>query len=191
MKHVVKPALSLFVVAALSAVSLGVVHEFMSGPIAENQRRTRERMLGEVLPAADEFVESDREAPQASDPRVRIARVFEGLRGGQRVGYAVEIVTGAGYGGEIALMVGVSSETGAISGMRVLRHSETPGFGAVITRESFFRRFEGLALAPLVVVSRAPAAANEFQAIASSTITTRAIVDAVNEAIEWYNRSGR
>ena len=190
MKHIVKPAFSLFIVAALSAVSLGVVYNVMADPIAENQRRTRERVLREILTEATEFVEAPEVLAETSDSRIRIERVFEGRSEGATVGYVVEIVTGAGYGGDIIMMVGILSAQNRIAGVRVLRHSETPGFGAVISRESFFRRFDGRSLIPLAVVRRAEADENEFQAITSSTITTNAIVGAVNEAIEWHNAQG-
>jgi len=201
MRHIAKPALSLFVVAALSAVSLGVVYDAMAEPIAENRRRARARMLAEVLPLAPGggfealFDRAAGVGPelkagaQTSDGRISIERIFEGREaGGGAAGFAVELVTGAGYGGPIALVVGISSAEGRISGVRVLRHGETPGFGAVISRESFFRRFDGRALSPIAVVRRAEAAAGEFQAITSSTITTDAVVGAVNEAIAWYGR---
>jgi len=190
MKHIVKPALSLFIVAAIAAVLLGIVYDVMAEPIAENQRRTRERVLGEILVAATEFREVPDVPTETSDGRIRIVQIYEGLRNGELVGYVVEIVTGAGYGGDINLMVGISAVENRVAGMRVLRHSETPGFGAVISRENFFRRFDGISLNPLTVVNRA-AGQNEFQAITSSTITTMAIVNAVNEAIAWYNRGSR
>jgi electron transport complex protein RnfG len=84
------------------------------------------------------------------------------------------------------MMVGILATEAKISGMRVLRHTETPGLGANAVREDFYRRFENKYLVPLTVVRTSPGA-NEIQAITSSTITTRAITNAVNEAIAWYH----
>ena len=182
MKHIVKPAFSLFVVAAIAAVSLGFVYDITYEPIQARRRLTQERMLREILVDASDFREI------AVETSGSIVRVFEGLSEGETVGYVIELAP-MGYGGAINMMVGISGADDMVTGMRVLRHNETPGFGAVITRESFFRRFDGLNLVPLTVVRSSPGA-NEFQAITSSTITTRAVVNAVNEAIEWYNRGG-
>jgi len=179
MKHIVKPALSLFIVAAIAAVSLGVIYDITLEPIEAQRRRTQERMLREILEASD-FREMPVETPGS------IVRVFEGVVEGETIGYVIELAP-IGYGGAINMMVGISAADNVVTGMRVLRHSETPGFGAYIVRESFFRRFDGRSLVPLTVVRRSPRE-NEIQAITSSTITTRAVVDAVNEAIEWYNR---
>jgi|GEM_PF-251744 len=179
MKHIVKPALSLFVVAAIAAVLLGIVYDMTYEPIQARRQLTQERMLREIMEKASDFREMPVETPWS------IVRVFEGLSEGETVGYVIELAP-MGYGGPINMMVGISTVDDLVTGMRVLRHNETPGFGAVITRENFFRRFDGLNLVPLTVVRSSPGA-NEFQAITSSTITTRAVVDAVNEAIEWYN----
>ena len=179
MKHIVKPALSLFVVAAIAAVSLGIVYDITLEPIEAQRRRTQERMLREVLANASDFREMSVETPGS------IVRVFEGLDNGRTVGYVIELAP-MGFGGAINMMVGIS---GGGTGMRILRHGETPGFGAYIVRESFFRRFDGRNLVPLTVVRSSPGE-NEIQAITSSTITTQAVTGAVNEAIEWYNRGG-
>ena len=184
MKHIIKPALSLFIVAALSAVSLGIVYNITLEPIENNRRRVQERMLMEVLPAAYGFREMAAETPGS------IVRIFEGLReGGEVMGYVLELAP-TGYGGAINMMVGISKAESVVTGMRVLRHSETPGFGAYIVRESFFRRFDNRNLVPISVVRRSPGE-NEIQAITSSTITTQAVANAVNEAIEWYLREVR
>ncbi|MCL2599759.1 MAG: RnfABCDGE type electron transport complex subunit G [Treponema sp.] len=189
MRHIVKPALSLFFISALAAVSLGVIHNVTRDPIAERRWAIQERMLRDIFADAN-FNEIYTRAPGAAG-RLVIERVFEGLNDdGQAVGYVLEL-TSAGYGGPINLLVGISSVENTIAGVRILRHGETPGFGAVIVRENFFRRFEGRGLIPLVRVNRSEAGDNEFQAITSSTITTDAVVAAVNKAIEWYNRSGR
>jgi len=180
MKHILKPAISLFFVAAVATVSLGIVHEVTYEPIAARRRQRQETMLREVLVEAGEFREIEA-ALYGS-----MVRVFAGVYQGETVGYVVELAP-VGYGGAINMMVGISATRNLVTGMRVLRHAETPGFGAVITRENFFTRFDGLDLVPLTVARRA-VGANEFQAITSSTITTRAVVDAVNEAIGWYLR---
>ena len=179
MMHILKPAVSLFVVAAIAAVTLGVVNGLTLEPIENQRRRAQEKLLAEILREASEFREL-RGGFSGS-----VVRVFEGIDGdGQKVGYVIELAP-VGYGGAINMMVGISSTQNQIAGMRVMRHSETPGFGAAIKGERFFRRFDGLAISPLTVV-RFGAGPGEFQAITSSTITSRAVVGAVNDAVEWY-----
>ncbi|MCL2233439.1 MAG: FMN-binding protein, partial [Treponema sp.] len=106
------------------------------------------------------------------------------------LGYVLAL-SPVGYSGNIDLMVGISARDEKITGVRILRHSETPGLGALAARESFYRRFDNRPLIPLTVVRSSPGE-HEISAITSSTITTRAITNAVNEAINWYGaaRSG-
>ena len=53
---------------------------------------------------------------------------------------------------------------------------------------NFYRQFNSRELVRLNVTRSSPGE-NEIQAITSSTVTTRAVTGAVNEAIEWYLRT--
>ena len=182
MKYIIKPAASLFLIAAITTTLIGLVHRLTLEPIADQHRRTQERTMREVLPQAGEFRELD------VDLSGSMVRVYEGRRAGETAGYVIELVP-TGYSGEIVMMVGISRAENLISGMRILRHSETPGLGSHAARSTFYRRFDGRALRPLSVVKSYPGP-DEIEAITSATITTRALTYAVNEAIEWYNRGG-
>ena len=182
MKHIIKPACSLFLITALMTALLGLVYRLTLEPIENQHRIIQDRTMREVLTQAEDFRELD-VALSGS-----MVRVFEGFRGEQTAGYVIELAPG-GYSGPIIMMVGISKTEDRITGMRILRHSETPGLGALATRENFYKRFDGRALTPFRVVKSAPGA-NEIEAITSATITTQAITDAVNEAIEWYTGGG-
>jgi electron transport complex protein RnfG len=136
----------------------------------------------EVMGQADSFRELQTDTPGS------IVRIFEGLSGEDIIGYVVELAP-TGYAGPINMMVGILSTESKITGMRILRHNETPGLGSLATRERFYRRFDGRSLNPLRVVKYSPGV-DEIEAITSSTITTKAITNAVNEAIEWYKEGG-
>ena len=178
MKHVIKPACSLFLIAAITTALLGFVYAFTLEPIAVQHREAQERTMRAILTQATDFRELSTEISGS------ITRVFEALRGGETIGYIVELAP-PGYSGPINMMVGISSADNTIAGMRVLRHTETPGLGSHIVRESFFSRFDGRGLSPIRVVRASPGP-DEIEAITSATITTRAVAYAVNEAIEWY-----
>jgi len=117
-----------------------------------------------------------------------IIGIYKAVDGSQTIGYIVELST-PGYVEDIHIMVGNSSAYEQVSGMRVLRHRETPGLGSIISRESFFRRYDNRALVPLTVLRGAPGE-YEIDTIASATITTVAVTTAVNEAIAWYLDGG-
>ena len=178
MKHILKPAFSLFIIAAIITTGLVISFELTKEPIARQIKKTQEKTMKEVLPEAFEYREIETEKTG------NIVRVFEGLKNGEITGYVVELAP-EGYSGKINMMVGISKAEEKITGMRVLRHTETPGLGALAVKENFYRRFDGKALSPLNVVKVLPGP-NDIEAITASTITTRAVTNAVNEAIKWY-----
>jgi electron transport complex protein RnfG len=180
MKTIVKPAAILFISAAVTVALLALVYAVTLEPIAEQMRRKQKVALGEVLPQADAFKE------YTTTLTGSMTAVYEGVKNDRCVGYVVELAP-MGYGGEIALMVGICESTGTVSGMRIVSHSETPGFGSLATREDYYNRYEGRPLTPIVLITRGTARENEMDAITGSTITSRAITNAVNEAIAWYN----
>ena len=179
MKHIIKPALSLFIIAAIITTMLVFAYELTKEPIANQIRKTQEKTMKEVFPAASGYREIETQKPG------NIVRVFEGLMNTEIIGYVIQLAP-PGYSGPISMMVGISKIDNKITGMRVLRHTETPGLGALAVKENFYRRFDGKTVSPLRVVKVLPGP-NEIEAITGSTITTAAITNAVNEAIEWYN----
>ena len=181
MKYILKPALTLFAIAAIITAMLSLVRGFTLERIERQRRVIHERVMREALSEADSF----RDIPIESGTSENIIGIYEGLKGGMTMGYVIELAP-SGYSGEINMMVGISSEREALAGMRILRHSETPGLGALAVREEFFRRFDGVPLLRLRVVRSPPSGDDEIQAITGATITSNAVTGAVNEAIEWY-----
>ena len=182
-KHILKPAFELFIIAAITTTLLILVHALTLEPIQNNHRKTQEKMMREVIAKAEHFEEIQTKKSGS------IVRVFEALNEGKIIGYVVELAP-KGYDDTISMIVGISKADKAISGMRVLKHTETPGLGALAVSEKFYRQYNGKKLVPLKVV-KPPSRPreDEIDAITSATITTRAVTNAVNEAIEWYQRS--
>jgi electron transport complex protein RnfG len=178
MKYIIKPAATLLITAIITVGALGIVYNLTVEPIEKQKRRTQEKAMAEVMPNVSEYREIQIEKTGS------IVSVHEALHFIQRIGYIVQL-SPEGYSGKIDVIVGISIPFGKITGMRVLRHSETPGLGAQAVKENFYRQFDGRDLVPLSIVKANPGE-HEIQVITSSTITTRAITDAVNEAVEWY-----
>jgi electron transport complex protein RnfG len=105
-------------------------------------------------------------------------KYWSASRDGKIIGYAFKI-SGQGYAGDIIFMVS-SDLDGKILGMTVLEHTETPGLGSKAQAE-VSPQFIGKE-SPFSVV-KANAKNSEIQAITGATITTKAIVDIVNSAI--------
>lgn len=190
LRYILRPSLTLFLTAAVTIAALSVVHTLTLEPIEKQKQKTREAAMAEVLPGAFEYrqLPEDRyTAPGGNSGS--ITAVYECLYNGVTAGFVVQL-SPAGYGGNIDLLAGISSAGEKLTGMRVLRHSETPGLGALAVKENFYRQYDNRALVPLGVARNSPGV-NDINAITSATITSRAITGAVNEAIRWYLEQGR
>ena len=180
MKHVLKPALSLFVIAAITTTLLSFVYTITLDPIESQFRRMQDNVLREIMPHASRYNELDIQAGGS------ITRIFEAYNNETLIGYVFELSPN-GYSGRINIMAGILSEENVLTGIRILSHTETPGLGALAARESFYGQFNGKALNALSVVKLTNPREDEIQALTSATITTNAITQAVNEAIALYN----
>ena len=110
------------------------------------------------LYAAAEPVEEPTEAPAATEePAVQTAEV--------------KTATAAGYDGN-EITVQVTDENGVITSLTVDASTQTPGLGQKCAEEAFTSQFIGKS-APLTL-------GDGIDAVASATITSQAVVDAVN-----------
>ncbi|MFO6422072.1 electron transport complex subunit RsxG [Motilimonas sp. KMU-193] len=113
------------------------------------------------------------------------------LQDEQPVGLAIEAVAPNGYNGNIRLLIGIWYD-GSVAGVRVLEHKETPGLGDKIelTKSDWITKFNGL----LVESEDDPRWAvkkdgGQFDAFTGATITPRAIVGAVKNALIFYQQN--
>jgi electron transport complex protein RnfG len=164
-------------------VVLAMTNTVTVDDIAARALEDRLNSLGQVLPA--ELYDNN---PLDDVMTVRNAegkdvKVYRAQKGGQVTGLAYEI-RGSGYAGEMRLMMGVDA-AGRILGVRVLAHKETPGLGDKIAKDStFVAEFDGAA-APLAGAKpdRATGGKNEVVKITGATISSRAVIGIINNAV--------
>lgn len=178
MGNALRPAWILFIVTALTGLLLGFVQNLTAEPIRLTRERERAEALRRALPGAETF------RPLEGGDFPGVVSVEEALAGGVSVGFCVTLDT-AGYGGEIRLLVGIGSD-GAITGVEILSHSETPGLGAKAADESFRAPLKGMT-GPVEVTKQQPRT-NEVEAISGATITTRAVADGLNRALDVFRQ---
>lgn len=135
--------------------------------------KTKESLVKEILPNSDKLEASDADIT-GQEPIKEVDKIFEGDK---HIGYAF-MVTPEGFHGPVEIVLVISLE-GKVEGMRVLKHTETPGLGAEAEKEPFWSQFTGKSVDSKVVVD----------AIANATITSDAIMDGVNKAVDFFNSS--
>lgn len=178
--------LLLFAVTAATLGALIWLAAVTRARIEHNERAWFEAQLAVLIPAAlhDNDLLRDR-----LDLRVPMERstitAYRARRGGQPTAAALQIRT-QGYSGPIELLVAVDY-SGALLGVRVLSHQETPGIGNVfeLPGSNWLQKFIGHSLQN----TRAWALqkdGGDFDAFTSASITPRAIVKAVQYTLQFY-----
>lgn len=172
MKEVLKPAALLCAICLLVTALLVGTNMMTEGKIAQNAVEKAEATRRVVLPAATDFeLEED---------------CAVGYANGEIVGYVFTTDGAGGYGGVIQVMTGIATD-GTITGVAILSHAETPGLGANCEKDDF--RAQYCQAAPdggFTVVKNQEASAGQVEALTGATITSRAVTNAVNEAVALF-----
>jgi len=174
-KAILVPAIALLVICLVATTLLAGTNMVTAEKIAQNavEKENASRMV--VLPSAGDFSEVT-----TLDSGITYC---EGLTDdGEVIGYV--FTSGAkGYGGTVGVMVGVDKD-GVITGIEILSHAETPGLGANATGEAFKSRFSGKS--GELTVDKNSNDGQNIQAITAATITSKAVVSAVNAALTEF-----
>jgi electron transport complex protein RnfG len=170
MKGTLRLVLVLFVACAIAAGALSFVNAATKDRIAGFVRQEREEALKQVFPAAEEFRE------------VLPGRQWEALAGGARIGYVFSATT-QGYGGPIVSYFGLDSGN-ALTGLKILSHSETPGLGAKIAGDKFLKQFQGRAAEQIALKRDDPR--GQIDAVTAATISSRALTTSVRKTLDDY-----
>lgn len=178
-KDIFKTALPLVLICVVISASLGLTNELTKGPIAQLALEKEMAARQEVLPQAVVF-----EVIEGMDTEFANYAAFDAY--GKKIGYVITTAA-SGYGGKVQIMTGITTD-GSVSGVSVLSQSETVGLGANCEKESFRDQFVGKIPQNGYVVYKNGSASVDggIQAMTSATITTSAVVSAVNSAVNIY-----
>lgn len=186
-KEIISVAFRLFIITAVTTLCLALVNSMTAGVIKANAEKAQLEAQKEVLPAALEFKKteaSEKNIPEATKNGVRIESLIVGIANGNGVGYIATMISNAGYGGDIKVMVGIDSD-GSVTKVKILQSSETAGLGQNASKPEFINQFNGKSGSLSVVKNKAADGENgEIAAISGATVTSRAVTSCVNAALE-------
>ena len=153
------PIISVTAVVFIAVALLGLTDTVVRDKIEQQKEQKIQRMLEEIFPKYDRHTLEDDIYMIYSDEA--------------EIGFAF-LAVGKGYGGDIDILVGLEDET-TLKGIAVIAHAETPGLGDKILAPDFTDRFVGVNIADVAV----PDEGGKIDAITGSTISTKAVIDAV------------
>jgi len=176
-KEIIIPTIAITLFATLAAVLLGFTFSVTEGPIAERRAQAAAAALEALLPGSYRVEYTNINI--SGNSLTRIDTSFD--EDGNLIGHALSAMT-SGYGGAINMMVAFNPQ-GYIQGLQVLSHSETPGIGAIIAEDWFSDAFVGRI--GILVSARRATSPQEIDAASGATISTNAILRAVNDATTY------
>lgn len=175
-KSLVSATIVLLLVCLLTTLAVSMTNEAFADKIAEQIALTQRASMERLIKAADYepllFDEDDE------------AYAYLALSDtGEKLGYIIS--TGVfGYGGVVSVMTAVAD--GEVLAIELVDCSqETPGLGQNAKDEKFTEQFSGLTDAPALVKTEATGN-NEVQAVTGASITSKAVVQAVSDALDIY-----
>ena len=176
--YVLRLSLTLFAIAGVVALALAAVNMVTAPKIAELKEAKTQEAIAAVLPGGYE-----EEITDYTDATGLVSKVYKGANG-----YALEVKP-SGFDNTITMMVGVDFD-GKILGISVVSHTETAGLGAVAAAktsagEAFRGQFVGQSGSVLVSKD-----GGTMDAITGATITSRAICEGVNAALDCVGGLG-
>lgn len=177
-KQMLKDTAILFGITLVVGFCLAGVFHVTEAPIAAAEAEEKLQSYREVFAEADDFVLAD--LPEDSNMVSEAMTAVDAS--GNELGHVFLTTSPNGYGGDVALTVGVTND-GEITSVAVLTMSETAGLGANITKPDFLDQFTGMNVPEVVFTKEGKQAPEEIDAISGATISTNAVTEAVNAAL--------
>lgn len=174
-KAILVPTIALFIICLVSTALLGLANSVTAPKIEQLAIQTEIESRSEVLDSAETFEEK-------SDNDINYVVGLD--KNGNEVGM-VFTTTAKSYGGEIIVMTGVDME-GKITGVKLLQITDTPGLGMNADKPEFRDKFIGMSDEIKILKNSANAANNEIDALSGATISSNAVAEAVNKALDSF-----
>lgn len=199
-KRIPRPVVVLTVIAAISGLALSGVYVLTKDIIADQQRAAKAASYKAVCPDADHF-ETDEvldkaiadlngEYYNAEFGRVKINDAFVAKDAdGNTTGYALSVTTSDGYHGDITLAVGVHFDD-VVDGISFTELNETAGLGMRVDEDAFKDQFDDVDVDVFKLNKAGGSTADdEIDSISGASTTSGAVVNAVNAALDFHEKT--
>lgn len=192
LRNALRTSIILLAFAVLATALLVLTYKRTQPSIERSLQAAKLALLSQVLPHRlyDNDLLSSRHtvAPDSRLGTQRPSALWIARRGNAVTAVVLEAVAPDGYSGDIQLLIGIDM-SGTITGVRVTGHRETPGLGDYIDRQKspWIEQFAGKSRKQLPARSwKVRKDGGAFDARAGATITPRAVVKAVSQALDYF-----
>ena len=194
-KNILVTAFILMLFATLGAVLVGITFIQTEDDIKHNEEVTLLKKLNNIIPADlydnDLLLDTITIKPDSILCTNEPTLAYRARKNNKNVAVVFSSVAPNGYNGSIYLLVGVYAN-GNLAGVRVVKHHETPGLGDVveISRSNWILDFNDKSLSnPDAKGWKVKRDGGEFDQFTGATITPRAVVKAVHDALLYFDKN--
>ena len=198
-KAIPKPVIILLVITLVAGLALSGVYAMTEERIAENKAAANKEAYLAVLPNADKFAPDDELEAVIAAQGDAYGADFGGAKienavvakdaSGNVLGYAVTVFNADSFEGGLTLVVGVAAD-GTVTGISFTDLHDTPGMGMRCGEPDFMNQFAGVKVSKFILnKSGGSTADDQIDSVSGASVTSGAVVNAVNAALDLV--SGR
>lgn len=189
---IVKSGLTLAAIAAVCTSLVATTYHLTADRIAANDKALLEQSLQPAL--SDLFYDSGVSesrlalAPPHDLPGSDEALIYRVYANDEPVAALFVVTARDGFSGPIRILLGVDLD-GVVTGIRILKHRETPGLGdkIVATRSDWVHQFPGRSIGDPVVTNWAIRRdGGSFDQLTGASVTPRAVVKAMRDTLIYF-----
>lgn len=191
-QSILKSGATLAFIAAVCTALVAATYQATADRIAANEKALLEQSLAPAI--AGLFFEGGVSEsrlvlePPHGLPGSDTALIYRVYSGDTPVAALFAVTAPDGFSGPIRVLVGVAAD-GTVTGIRILQHRETPGYGDSIesTRSDWVYQFEGRSLGdPVLERWQLRVDGGEFDQLTGASITPRAVLKAIREVLLYF-----
>lgn len=192
-----KSAINLTLITLVAGLALSGVYMLTKDAIAEQKMAANAASYKEVCPNAETFTHDDAidtavaalsgTAYSEEYGRTYINDMIVGLAADNSVaGYVISVTSADGFDGNITLSAGISTD-GTLSGISFTELNETAGMGMKVSEDAFKSQFNGVQVESFTLNKAGGSTAdNEIDSVSGASISSGAVVNAVNTALAFF-----
>jgi len=190
---VLKSGITLAVIAAICTALVASTYQLTHERIAANEQAWLEQSLQPALSGLffDSGVSESRVTIPAPHglPGSEDAVIYRVYSGDTPVAALFVVSARDGYAGAIRFLIGIDID-GAVTGVHVLSHRETPGLGDRIesSKSEWVKQFDGRSLIdPQTSGWKIKRDGGEFDQLTGASVTPRAVIKAIRETLSYFD----
>lgn len=185
-------AVNLVFFAVIGTAVLASTFFLTHDEIVKSEKAEKLKLITQIVPAElfdNDVIQDSIDIP--ADPLLGNednTLAYRARLNGEPSAVVLEAVAPDGYSGKIALILAVRAN-GELAGVRVVTHKETPGLGDYIElpKSPWIKGFDGKSRETYTDADwKVKKDGGKFDYMAGATITPRAVVKAVNKALQYF-----